>query len=229
MKIQSTTAYLMLPILVACGGSNSPLENQTIQDTEQAMTGTNPTAGIYQNPLPLTSTQLAGVYSFASDTLAVFNDYNRRPIVMPNDNAAAYGGTMIAQIGAGEQYLSGSFEVTLDMISGTGRGRIAGIAMSGAATENMLMDFGASLEVNVTSIESTKLNGTISGEFSDVFAFDPQFSEEFVVDATFDIHFIDSGSFTGMVGILGGTINGETDGINLLNGVIETEHAIFGL
>jgi len=221
MNRSAITIPFILTFLGACGGG-------TDQITRQNPPG--PTGLIFSDALSLNSTELSTIGTVAAGTLAEFNDLNTRPLMSPRSGKITYDGGIFAQIGTDARYLDGGFSVVLDMASGTGRGTVGFISMSGPdATSTGLQDTTTFLDINITDISGTSLNGTITGEFSDRYAIDRQFSEEFQVDTSFDARFVDNGRgpYAGLVGTLTGTIDAETTGLDTLNGVIGAEDTIF--
>jgi len=171
--------------------------------------------------------QLVSVTRVANSSLARFDDYNRRPLDTAPAGASGFDGGVVAQVGNRERFIDGGLNVVLNGVQGNGLGSIGAISMNGPNTQNGLLDIGSTLNITVTQISGTVISGKITGEFSDRFAFDPQFSEEFQVEANFNGHFIDTGGITGIVGVFSGTIIGETDGEDTLNGVLVAKQDLF--
>jgi len=171
----SFVVLVFLGVLASGGGAD-----KITKDLSQGAGGL-----IFSDALRLDGTQLSGVHVTAASIQAEFNDLNTRPTMTPRSGAVTYNGSLLARIGTGEHYLSGSFSVVLDMVSGTGRGRVGAILMSGAdVAKPGLQDLTTYLDINITSISGSSMTGTITGEFSDQYAIDRQFSEEFQVDTS---------------------------------------------
>ena len=127
----------------------------------------------------------------------------------------------MAKLGASGQYIGSGFDLTLDLTTGTGRGRAGFISMVGPGTVGGLVDLGSVLDINVTSISGSTITGTITGEFSDQEAFDRQFSEEYQVDASFDARVVDiGGGRPGLVGTITGAIYPESAAATTIDGVL---------
>ena len=226
MNKRAITCLLFCVVLSACGGSSNTPEGSSVFGDDAAPTSGGMTP-LFSSPLDVATVQLESVSLTMANTSAQFNDFNGRPLTLPPTGASSYDGGTFAQVGDRERFVGGSFELTLDMVTGTGQGRIAGISMTGPGTQNGLLDFGARLVVRVTAVSGSELRVTISGEFSDQSTFDDQFSEEFLVDATFDARFVDVDGRLGLVGVVQGTIEGETDGLDTFNGVIYAKQGFF--
>lgn len=232
----SLAASAMLLVLAACGGGSST-GGDAVPDTAPPG-GSTPPAGstppdtgpsgslLFPNALAPTQDERAEMFSWARDTVPLFEAANALPAVLPPPGSANFDGNMLARMGSGEEFIHGTLDLTVNFDTGNGNGTLGFMAVSGADTVNRQLDQLSSYDVVLTGATDQTFGGTITGTVDDAdFLNIVPDDDSFTLDTTIDGRFVGTQSVPSMVGTVTGTVTSNA-GTRPLDGIIVTERGL---